>query len=421
MNIQLINLAVVGIFGMVLSAAFCDIPWTGKKVWVMAGGIAGILMLQGIVCFACGADAVVKFYPLITHIPLTALLCILNRKYLWPVISVLTAYLCCQIRRWLALLAVAVFAGDSAMQNIAELAVTVPVLLLLMRYIAPAVRSVSYCPVFLQWQFGLVPALYYGVDYLMRINTDLLLENIAVFVEFMPFVCGAAYLLLAIHISQERLFRRKLERSQEILNLQLEQAVCEITALREGQDKVNIYRHDMRHHMQYLYSCMENGRIKQAQDYISGIYSQIEANKVSVFCENEAANLIFSIFQKRSEDHGIQMQVRAMIPRLIPVAERDLSVLLFNALENALHACSEQKEKGQGGIIEVCAYEKDGRLMLQITNSCSGEIVFDNGVPVTKRAGHGVGVRSICAIVEHYGGICTFLARAGQFVLRISL
>ena len=41
-------------------------------------------------------------YPLHTHLPLVLALCSLSHERLWPVISVLTAYLCCQLRRWLA-------------------------------------------------------------------------------------------------------------------------------------------------------------------------------------------------------------------------------------------------------------------------------------------------------------------------------
>lgn len=420
-SIQMINLASVGVFGMVLSASFCDILWTRKKVFAMSGGIAAILLLQGVIYFVGSADIVVKLYPFITHIPLTVLLCILERKILWPTVSVLTAYLFCQLRRWLALLIVAVFAGGSDMQDIAELAFTLPILLILMKYIAPAVRSISYYSVSLQWQFGLVPALYYGFDYLTRIYTDLLRREVLAVVEFMPFVCSLAYLFLVVHISEERQIHSRLEQTQAILNMQIEQAVREIAALRETQNKVKIYHHDMRHHMQYLSSCIENGQLEQAQGYIHNIYSEIEANRVTEFCENEAANLIFSTFKRRADNDGILMRVRARIPQHIPVSETDLCVLLFNALENALHACRKQGEKGKAGMIEVSMYEKGGKLLLQIVNSCGEEIAFADGIPVTDRPGHGIGVRSICAIVEQYGGIYTFLAKAGRFVLRVSI
>lgn len=420
-SVQLINLISVGIFGIILSAAFCDIYWTAKKRLTMLGGIAAILLLQGVVYFRINPDIVEKLYPLITHIPLIVLLCILNRKCLWPTISVLTAYLCCQLRRWLALLIVAVFSGGSRMQDIAELTMTLPILLFLIKFIAPTVRSVSHYQISLQIQFGLVPALYYGFDYLTRIYTNLLLDGVLVAVEFMPFVCSLAYLFFVIYISKEQQVRGRLEQTQAVLNLQMQQAVREIVALRESQEKTTAYRHDMRHHMQYLSSSIENGQYGQAQEYIQKIYSEIEANKVTVFCENEVANLIFSSFAKRAKDSGIRMQVRAEISRCIPVAESDLCVLLSNALENALHACIEQGKKGRAGVIEVTIYEKSEKLFLQIINSCGEDVVFDDEIPVTNRSGHGIGVRSICAIVEKYDGMYTFLVRDGEFILRISL
>ena len=420
-SIQWINLMSVGIFGMILSAAFCDILWTRKKALVMLGVIAAILLFQGIFYFGVDSDIVKKIYPLVTHIPLTVVLCILNGKVFWPTISVLTAYLCCQLRRWLALLIVAVFTGSSLMQDIGELVLTLPILFVLIWFIAPAVRSISHYPVLVQCQFGLIPALYYGFDYLTRIYTDLLLNGVLVAVEFMPFVCSLAYLFFVVHDSEECRTRSQLEQTQEILNLQIEQAVREIAALRESQEKTSIYRHDMRHHMQYLSACIENGQLTQAQGYIQRIYSEIEANRVTVFCENEAANLIFSTFARRAEDSGIRMQVRAGLPQLIPVSETNLCVLLSNALENALHACKEQVEKGRAGVIEVTVYEKKEKLFLEMINSCDEDLAFDNGIPVTSKAGHGIGLRSISAIVEQYGGLCTISACEGQFILRISI
>lgn len=81
-SVQLINLISVGIFGIILSAVFCDIHWTGKKRLTMLSGIAAILLLQGVVYFRINPDIVEELYPLITHIPLIVLLCILNRKCL---------------------------------------------------------------------------------------------------------------------------------------------------------------------------------------------------------------------------------------------------------------------------------------------------------------------------------------------------
>ena len=51
----LLNFIVVAVFGIGLSAAFCDISWTRRKRLIMAGDMAGILILQGVVYFEGGA------------------------------------------------------------------------------------------------------------------------------------------------------------------------------------------------------------------------------------------------------------------------------------------------------------------------------------------------------------------------------
>lgn len=419
-GIYLSNSIAVAAFGMILSAAFCDVLWTWKKCLIMAGSMAVILMFQGLIYFYIGADIVEYMYPLITHLPLSIMLCMLSGRKIWPVISVLTAYLCCQTRRWLALFIVTVFSGDRALQNIVELAMTIPLLLILLRYIAPAVRSVSRHTLSAQWQFGLVPLLYYGFDYLTRINTNLLLDGVLVVMEFMPFVCSVAYLVFIVYYSAQERVRCGLEQMQDILNLQIVQAVREIEALRESQQKTRTYRHDLRHHLQYVASCIENGQFEQAQGYIREICSEIEMSKVTAYCENEAANLIFSAFSGRAKECGIDITIRAGIPQSISISESDLCVLLSNALENALHACQRRKEQGLSARIEVCAYEKDGKFLLQATNSCVEDILFDHGLPVTNKPGHGIGVRSICAVVERYNGIYSFSVEKNRFTLRVT-
>ncbi|MDE6639721.1 MAG: GHKL domain-containing protein [Acetatifactor sp.] len=419
-SIYMVNLTSVGIFGMVLSAFFCDIRWTRKKVMFMTGSIMAILLLQGIIYFFVDADIVENIYPFITHFPLAIVLFVLSRQCLWSIISVLTAYLCCQIRRWMALLIVAVFSGGAMMQDVAELTMTLPILLVLVRFIAPSVRSISHHPTAAQCWFGVVPAVYYGFDYLTRIYTSLLSDGVLAAVEFMPFVCSMAYLIFTVQTSREEQIRHRLEQTQDIINLQIAQAVREVKSLRELQHKTSTFRHDLRHHMQYLSSCMENGKIDQAQAYIQEICSEIEANRVTVYCENETVNLIFSSFAGRAEDNGIPINIKAAISQFLPISETDLCVLLSNALENALHACQKLRDKDLPGTIEVSAYEKSGKFFLQVINSCDDDITFEYGVPVTKNPGHGIGVRSICTIVEKYGGIYTFFVKDGRFFLRVS-
>lgn len=421
--ISLLNDAAVSIYGGLLSASFCGVLNTRRNRRIFWLGMALMLIPQGAVYLLWDAEFRLRIYPLIVHLPLMILLYSLTGKWLWPAISILSAYLFCQMRRWLALLTAAVLPGEELTQKLAELAFTVPLLLIFLRFIAPAVRQLMEYPVKTQCQFGLIPALYYGFDYLTRIYTDLLFSGSPVVVEFMPTVCCAAYLVFLLYNSAEERRRSLLQQTQDNLKLQMAQAAQEISALRESQAQITRHRHDLRHHLQYLLSCIENEQTERAKEYISSICAELETEHVRRYCENEAANLILSAFVKRAEKMGVTIDIRGALPAVVSASDNDLCVILSNALENALHACLPFTETGTACVIRVefRFYEQNGRLFLQIINPCQGEVWFEKGVPVSNRPGHGIGVKSICAVVERCGGGCTFAVEDGQFILRLFL
>ena len=317
--VDLCNSVAVTLFGIALSAAFCNIHWTPKAKKRMLLYTLMIFCLASIAYLGVDPGFGRYLYPLHTHLPLVLALCSLSHERLWPVISVLTAYL-----------------------------------------------------------------------------------------------------LFLIHISREQHARLRLEELKSNLDLQVHQAVREIEALRISQQKTRAYRHELRHHLQYIAACIENEQYEQALQYIHSISAEIEASRVTVYCENEAANLILSSFADRAKAQHIPLAVHAVLPNQLPLAESDLCVLLSNALENAIHACIERAD-GVPGHIEVQAYEKAGKFFLQVVNDCTQPVQFSHGVPVSDRAGHGIGVHSICSIVERYGGVYSFSVRNQQFILRISL
>ena len=421
--ISLLNDIAVSIFGGVLSASFCGALNTRRNRFIFWLGMTFMLIFQGAGYIFWTEEFLQQIYPLILHLPLLLLLYILTGRRLWPTISLLSAYLFCQLRRWPALLAAAVLPGEELTQKLAELAFTLPLLLILLRFTVSDIKQLMNCPVRTQCRFGLIPALYYGFDYLTRIYTDLLSSGSPVVVEFMSTVCCAAYLIFLLRYSAEERRRGLLEQVQDNLQLQITQAAREIGDLRESQAMTVRHRHDLRHHLQYLLSCIENGQTERAKDYISRICAELETQQVRRCCENEAVNLILSAFVRRAERAGIKMDISGVLPADISVSDNDLCVILSNALENAIHACQPIAAGGSTCVISVefRFHSQGGRLFLQITNPCREEVRFEKGIPVSGRPGHGIGVQSIRALVARYGGDCQFLFKDGQFVLRLFL
>lgn len=421
--IPLLNGTAVSVFGALLSASFCDCLRSRRNRLIFWGGMALILLFQGVAYLLWSPSLHWRLYPLIFHLPLLILLHVLTKKLLWPLTAILSAYLFCQIRRWIALLSAVLLPGDGITQELAELIITLPLMLFLLHFASPAIRQVMNYPVKTQCQFGLIPAIYYGFDYLTRIYTDLLSSGQPVVLEFMPFICCVSYLSFLLHNSAEERKRQELQQIQINLDLELSQAVQEIEALRESQAMAVRYRHDLRHHLQYLSSCVANGQLERAQSYISSVCGEIESQQVHRWCENETANLILSSFAGRAEKDGVKFHVQGALPAAVAVSDGDLCVLLSNSLENALHACQPLARAGEECAISVQLRfaEQTGRFFLSVANPCKTPVRFQRGIPVSDRPGHGVGVQSICAIAARYGGGFQFLVEDGQFILRLFL
>lgn len=337
----------VGLFGSVLAAYFCSALTTRRNKWIFWVSMTLIPVLQSWVYYLWDGSFLRKIYPLLVHLPLFLVLLFLTRRALWPLISIFTAYLCCQLRRWIALFVIQLLGGGELMRCSVELLVTLPLLLALLKWAAPTIANLGNYPTKTQCLFGSVPVMYYAFDYLTRVYSDILIRGEPVAVEFMPFLCCVAYLVFLLHYSKVERDKIQAEQVQNNMSMQLAQAVRQIDAMRESQDLASRYRHDLRHHLQYVLNCIENGQEDEAKKYISTICEEIEAQKVQRYCENDAVNLILSAFVGQAKKAGVTMQVLGYLSDFILASDSDLCVLLSNALENALHACAPLVEAGR--------------------------------------------------------------------------
>ena len=98
--LSLLNDIAVSLFGSVLSASFCDALATRRNRGLFWCCMALITILQGVVYSIWSADFLRYIYPLIMHLPLLLVLWLLTGKLLWPLISILSAYFFCELRRW---------------------------------------------------------------------------------------------------------------------------------------------------------------------------------------------------------------------------------------------------------------------------------------------------------------------------------
>ena len=164
---------------------------------------------------------------------------------------------------------------------------------------------------------------------------------------------------------------------------------------------------------------LSNGKLEQAQQFVKNAAADLDAIVPKRFCENETVNLLCSSYDSKAKTLGVELKIHATVPKKLSLSDTELCSVISNGLENALRAASSPEVKNQWA--SICCEVKKDQLLLQIQNSYSGQVIMENGLPVSKREGHGYGCLSIQTIAQKNHGLCSFTTEDGVFALRFMI
>ena len=168
------NYGLVLLYGLFLST-FISGGWENTKQRTLVFAACPLfLMIQSVCWLALGADMARQLYPLITHLPLALILIfILKKKVDVALVSICTAYLCCQLPRWVDLVVTALTRSE-LIGEICYTLVIGPLFYLLYRFfVRPAYAAMMASPQSLLL-FGSLPVAYYFFDYATVVYSDAL-------------------------------------------------------------------------------------------------------------------------------------------------------------------------------------------------------------------------------------------------------
>lgn len=420
--IVLFRSAIVLVFGVAVSLLFTGVErtWAGKLASTIFYAL--ILLIQLLCWQMLGLQITMKLYPFITHIPSVVFLVIyFKRPWLISISSVLTAYLCCQIPKWIGSMTASVFGGRFA-DHIGYFIAMCLVYYLLKKYVADSVRQLIERSKRTCLLFAAVPFLYYLFDYATTVYTELLYSGAREVVQFAPSVICTFYLVFVLLYYNETQKQTMAQRERDIIASQFQYARLELDAMRQMQMNTVIYRHDMRHHLSLIGGYATDGDLTKIKKYLASTEAAIDALTPIRYCEHETVNLILSSFENKAKKLQVTLHADVKLPDVLEMNDTELCSLLSNALENAIFAAS-QVEEGKLRKVYFHAVINDDRLVISTENAYVGKIDMEGELPKSnkKEAGHGFGIKSMVDIVELHGGLYSFDTEGGVFILRLML
>lgn len=142
--LELINYGFVLFFGVAIALYLADIHFEDNQTSYIAA-ILALGTVQLLAYLIIGEDLLYKCYPLLIHLPLILLIRFaFHRNVYIATISVLSAYLMCTPRKWFGTLAASFFHESPIVSNLVSICVTIPLLYVFIRYIAPYIIRLKY-------------------------------------------------------------------------------------------------------------------------------------------------------------------------------------------------------------------------------------------------------------------------------------
>lgn len=417
--LELCHYSVILAFGIYLSASFLGIIMNRRNVLVLLGFfcVAGLFNLA---CFLIlGTDMTEMLYPLIIHLPLILFLHFFYKiRLISAMLSVFVVYLCCQISNWVGIFAL-YLSREMCVYYAVRIGLDLLILFLMIRYASHAMEQVFRKPTKVVLIIGLVPFVYYIYDYAVTVYTDMLYSGGKEISEFLGFLLCVFYIIFVLIYFQQYEENREVEQRNQLMEMQRIQSQKEIERMKQSEYQISILRHDMRHYLTDVLNLVEAEELEHAKTYIGEVLEQVELTVPKKYCSNMLVNMILSSYAGVMEKEKIMFQYFIRIPTELNLPDSDISSILSNGLENAVHAVSLLPVKKRK--IELDMRMNNEKLLISIKNTYCGKLELIDGMPQTNEPGHGFGTKSIRYVTEKLKGKCDFSISEEYFILRIVL
>lgn len=205
----------------------------------------------------------------------------------------------------------------------------------------------------------------------------------------------------------------------QTLLLQMNAMREQTEAEKDHRANMEILRHDMRHEMGAIMELFRTGKAAEAETVFSQWQTSLSEAAPAAICAEPVLNAVFSRFERKAKDKNIKLYVKSNIPASLPIDTIKLSVMVSNALENALTATDKVLEQNKRAV-RVKLLQNGSQVGFEVANPCSGPVVLNGkGFPTTHESNHGIGVRSIAAFAKDNGYMLDFSYPDGKFTLRL--
>lgn len=223
--------------------------------------------------------------------------------------------------------------------------------------------------------------------------------------------------MISFIIYDELSKRSKIMMEKEHENLRLEAENKRYIVMIAYVDEIHSFMHDIQEHLRNVLSLAVTERYCEMTDYIRKLDIKVtEMYENSILPQYPAVDTVLRQKTVQARNQGIILDSNITVPYNMPVDPIDLCIILGNALDNAIEACSKLRDERR---INLEMFLTKNRLIMKITNPSEPVIIVNDKCTTTKEDAnkHGYGLFNIQRTIEKYNGNVLLRYSDGNFMM----
>lgn len=229
------------------------------------------------------------------------------------------------------------------------------------------------------------------------------------------YVISLITIIVLIMLYQNIKEKQEEARQKELLNGQIESMKHHIGRVERLYADIRGLRHDMGNHITTLEALYETGADKTAGEYMKELKQKLWSSDFEMKSGNPVTDVILSERRQEALEKGISFECDFHYPDSDNINAFDISVILNNALDNAIRAAKYVADKGGQAQIKLYSYVKNDIYMIEMENSLWENEKADE----EDTNGHGYGLLNIQSVARKYCG--DMLTERADGIFRLSV
>ena len=248
---------------------------------------------------------------------------------------------------------------------------------------------------------------------IVLVNRIMIIAVLAVSISLL----GIFLLLYEMYrVAREYTRNAQLDRENQLLGVESRRYM----ELREYMEQTRSLRHDFRQHLHVISGLTEAGQLEELKHYLRQYESELSDARPTL-CANPAVDALAGHYDYEARQKGVPIEWKLELPKLLPMPEADLCMILGNLLENALHA-SRKLTPDQRQVRVMARMLSPAMLGIVVENRYDGVLKKQSGIlHSTKHEGTGIGLVSIETAVRKYNGDLTVETKNNVFRANVLL